>query len=266
MGKLLSAKAVNFIQDSSQKEKPLFLYYCSPMVHLPHCPTDEFDGRRIKGSTPTDHLDMTADLDMQVKRIVDALKASGQFENTLIVFSSDNGGLGDKKATQAIGYRPGVEWNGTKNSPLEGGHRVPTFAVWPGHIQPGVTDELAVNQDMVATFAALVGTEIPKGQAQDSNNLLPLLTGKSDFRKREYLINQAGSKQELMLRTMPWKIIIQSTFKRTKYEPLALYNLQDDPGEKNNLIKNPEFKGTVDRMFKEYMDIINSGRPTVPGR
>ena len=65
---------------------------------------------------------------------------------------------------------------------------------------------------------------------------------------------------------MPWKITIQSNFRRTKHEPLSLYNLQDDPEEKRNLIKNPEFKETVDRMYKEYMDIVQSGQPTVPGR
>lgn len=107
---------------------------------------------------------------------------------------------------------------------------------------------------------------IPKGQAQDSNNLLPLLTGVGEFQPREYFINQAGAKQELILRKMPWKIIIQSNFRRTKHEPLSLYNLQDDPEEKRNLIKNPEFKETVDRMYKEYMDIVQSGQPTVPGR
>ena len=266
IGDLLSSKAVDFIKDSAAKEKPFFLYYCSPMVHVPHCPPDTFDGQRIKGSTPTEHLDMAVELDLQVKRIVDALKETDEFENTLIVFSSDNGGLTDGPATKKHGYAPGGGWSGSKNLPLEGGHRVPTFAVWPGHIQAGVTDELAVNQDMVATFAALVGTEIPKGQAQDSNNLLPLLTGKGEFKQREFWANQAGANQELMLRKMPWKLIIQSDFKRTKFEPKALYNLKGDPTESKNLIKNPEFKEIVDQMFAEYMDIVKSGRPTVPGR
>ena len=143
---------------------------------------------------------------------------------------------------------------------------MPTFAVWPGHIKPGITDELAVNQDMVATFAALVGTDIPDGQAQDSNNLLPLFTGEGEFQRREYFINQAGSHQELMLRKMPWKLIIQSDFKRTKFEPLALYNLKDDPHEDMNLLKNPEFKAVADGLFQNYLDIVGSGRPTAPGR
>jgi arylsulfatase A len=266
MGDILSAKAAAFITKSAKKDKPFFLYYCSPMVHIPHCPPDEFDGQKIAGSTPTLHLDMVVELDLQVKRIVDALKAAGEFENTLIVFTSDNGGLLDGAATKGHGYRPGGSWNGSKNSPLEGGHRVPFFAVWPGHIQPGVTNELAVNQDMVATFAALVGTEIPKGQAQDSNDLMPLFLGKGGFASREFWVNQAGANQELMYRKESWKLIIQSDFKRTKYEPKALYNLESDSREKNNLMKNPEYQQLVKQMHAEYMDIIESGRATAPGR
>ncbi|MBK1877663.1 arylsulfatase [Pelagicoccus mobilis] len=263
LGDILTSKAVEFIDRNANQKDPFFLYYCSPTVHIPHCPPAEFDGVKIAGSTPTDHLDMVVQLDLEVKRIVDALKANGEFENTLFVLTSDNGGLRDPEA-QKLGYDPSGGWNGSKSSPLEGGHRVPFIAVWPGKISPGVSDEIAVNQDMVATFAALVGTDIPEGQAQDSLNLMPLLLGKGTFQGREYLINQAGAKQEVMLRKAPWKIIIQSNNKRTKFEPMALYNLESDPGEKKNQIKNPEFKEVAERMFSEYMSIIESKLPTVP--
>lgn len=263
LGDILTEKAVHFIDRNSKKKEPFFLYYCSPTVHLPHCPPESFDGVPIAGTTPTDHLDMVRQLDLEVKRIVDALKANGEFENTLFVLTSDNGGLRDPEA-QKLGYDPSGGWNGSKSSPLEGGHRVPFIAVWPGKIEPGVSHEIAVNQDMVATFAALVGTEIPEGQAQDSLNLLPLLVGEKGFKGREFLINQAGAGQEVMLRKAPWKIVIQSNNKRTRFEPKALYNLEEDPGEKKNLIANPEFKAVAKRMFSEYMEIVESKRPTVP--
>ena len=246
-------------------DEPFFLYYCSPMVHLPHCPPDDFDGKKIKGQTPTRHLDMILDLEMQVKRMVNALKVAGEFENTLIVVTSDNGGLGDKAASKH-GHQSNGGWNGNKNSPLEGGHRVPFFAVWPGRIEPGITDELAVNQDLVATLAALVGTEIPEGQAMDSNNLLPLLMGDGTFRNRNVFVHQAGSKNEVMIRRMPWKLIIQSNPKRSSFEPKSLFNLQDDPHEDANLISQTQFKPITDGLLKEYMEIVESGRPTVPGR
>ncbi|WP_063870283.1 sulfatase family protein, partial [Novipirellula maiorica] len=265
IGKLLSAKAADFITNSAADDDPFFLYYCSPMVHLPHCPPDKFDGKPIKDKTPTRHLDMILDLDMQVQRIVDAVKTAGKWDNTLIVVTSDNGGLSDGAAGKHGHYSNGG-WNGNKNSPLEGGHRVPFFAVWPGHINPGITDELAVNQDLVATLAALVGTEIPEGQAMDSNNLLPLLTGKGNFHQRKVFIQQAGSKNEVMIRKMPWKLIIQSNHKRSSFEPKSLFNLIDDPHEDTNLINKVELKPIAERLLKEYLETVESGRPTAPGR
>ena len=265
LGDRFSAKAVEFIKASATEKEPFFLYYCASAVHRPHRPPQQLDGKQIKGSTPTSHLDMLTELDMQVKRIVDALKATGEFENTLFVFTADNGGLTDSEAGK-LGYDQGGGWNGSKNTPLEGGHRVPFFAVWPGHIQPGITHEVAVSQDMVATFAALVGTTIPAGQAKDSLNLLPLLTGEGSFQPREYFVNQAGSKQELMIREGAWKLVIQSNFKRTQFEPIALYNLKNDPHESSNQLEASEFKEVASRMFDKYMDIVKSGRPTVPNR
>ncbi len=235
------------------------------MVHKPHSPPDEFDGKKVKGQTPTAHLDMAIDFDQQVRRIVDALKKKGVFENTLIVLTSDNGGLSDPPAMK-LGYRPSGEWRSSKNAPFEGGHRVPFFCVWPGVIEPGISDELAVNQDMVATFAALVGTELPKGQAQDSHNLLPLLTGEGEFQSRPYWVNQAGAHSEVMLRKMPWKLIIQTNPKRTEFKPTHLYRLETDPYEKTNLINSPEHADVVKQLHAQYLDILKSRRPTAPGR
>lgn len=265
MGKRLSAKAFGFIKRSAAGEEPFFLYYCSPMVHLPHCPPDEFDGKPIRGQTPTRHLDMVLDLDMQVKRIVDALHAVEQFDNTLFIVTSDNGGLTDQAAGR-VGHASNGGFNGNKNSPLEGGHRVPFFAIWPGNIQPGITNELAINQDLVATLAALVGTEIPEGQAMDSNNLLPLLTGVGEFHQREVFVQQAGSKNEVMIRHMPWKLIMQSNPRRTVFEPKALYRLQDDPREQKNLIDDSKTQSITERLRNEYLEIVTSRRATAPGR
>ncbi len=265
-GQLISKKAVDFINTNANKNQPFFLYYCSPQVHKPHCPTDVFDGKEISGQTPSRHLDTVLDLDMQVKRIVDALKATGVYENTLFVFTSDNGGLQVDPDTMKSGHRSNGGWGGCKNSPLEGGSRVPFITVWPGHIQPGVTDEPAINHDMLATFAALVGTKIPEGQALDSNNLLPLLTEKGEFKQREYLVQQAGSQNEIMYRKWPWKLIVKSDHNCSKWEPIGLYNLKDNPTEdhKGNFVKNPEYKPLVDKMLTEYLEIRTSGVPTAP--
>ena len=139
----------------------------------------------------------------------------------------------------------------------------PFFAVWPGRIASGVSDAPVINQDMVATFAALVGTDIPVGQAQDSQNLLPLLTGEGCFRPRETLVQQAGSRNQVMLRKRHWKLVIQTNYKRTAFDPLALFNLADDPGEKNDRLGDAGQADRVQQMFDQYMEIVSSGRSTV---
>ena len=263
IGQLLSEKAVDFITHAATGNKPFFLYYCSPMVHLPHCPPDVFDGKKIKGQTPTNHLDMLLDLDMQVKRIVSALKATDQYENTLLIVTSDNGGLADQVAEKE-GHQSNGGWKGNKNSPLEGGHRVPFFAVWPGRITPGITEELASNQDILATLAALVGTRIPNDQAMDSNNLLPLLTGDGTFRKRNIFLQQAGSQCEVMVRKMPYKLIMQSDQKRTQFTPTKLFNLSADPHEDTNLLEQPSYQPIAQSLLSEYKNIVESKHSTVP--
>ena len=265
LGQRLSQQAAKFIERSVAEEKPFFLYYCSPMVHMPHCPPVDFDGTKIRGETPTAHLDMLLDLDMQIKRIVDAVRKSGEEKNTLFIITSDNGGLVDWKAGQH-GHASNGGWKGNKNSPFEGGHRVPFFAVWPGRIAPGVTNELAVNQDLVATLAAIVGTKIPEGEAMDSNNLLPLFTGQGTFRKRRFWVHQAGSKNEVMIREGAWKMIAQSNHKRTVFDPIHLYDLEQDPGEELDRIQDLECQAVVQDLLAKYRRIVESQCPTVTQR
>ena len=100
----------------------------------------------------------------------------------------------------------------------------------------------------------------------DSNNLLPLLTGEGTFRQREVFVQQAGSKHEVMIRKMPWKLIIQSNPKRTIFEPKALFNLKDDLHEDTNLIGQSQYKSTAEILLTEYLEIAESGHPTAPGR
>ncbi len=267
IGDLISQKAVDFIHRSAQHEKPFFLYYCSPMVHIPHCPPETFDGNAVKHQTPSLHTDMIIELDLQIKRIADALKVTGQFNNTLLIVTSDNGGLRNHRDAIAAGHHSSGGWNGSKNSPLEGGHRVPFFALWPNQIKTGITHEPVINSDMIATFAALTKTQLPKGQALDSNNLLPLLLGNtSSYHAREQLLLQAGSKHELIYRKDPWKLIIQSNHAVTKFEPIALFNLQTNPDEDpaDNLIEHPEHATRATNLFEEYMHIRTNGIVTLP--
>ena len=264
IGKLLSGKAVDFIDRNS--DSPFFLYYCSPYVHIPHCVTDDFDGKKIAGATPSNHLDALVDLDCQVARIVNKLKEIGLYDNTLIILTSDNGGLGQRKSIKA-GHDPSGGWRGFKNSPHEGGHRVPFVVTWKQQETAGKTcDQTVINQDVVATMADLLDVSLDENDAMDSLNLLPLITGQGEFQPREYLMMQAGSKHEAMFRKGPWKLILQSNHKVTKFEPIALFNLESNAKEKEaqNLVDDSGYAERVKQMTAEYLEIRESGRRTTP--
>ncbi|WP_199271686.1 arylsulfatase [Paraglaciecola sp. L3A3] len=259
---LLADKATDFIKRNAGK-KPFVLNYWSPAVHVPHTPPKEINGVKIAGTTPSNHTDMNRVLDIEVDRIVQTLKDTGQYQNTLIIFTSDNGGLGDREALKA-GHDSSAQWSGQKNSPLEGGHRVPFIAVWPGKIKPGTTNDTMVNgTDIVATIASLLDVKLTKEQAKDSWNLLPALVGKP-YQERKLIMQQAGSKSELMLREGDWKVIIQSNRNLTKRDVIALYNLKDDPTEKNNLAHSEKHKARAQAMAKKYWQIRESGQRTAP--
>ena len=266
IGKLISAKAVKFIDECAGKA-PFFLYYCSPMPHLPHCPPDFFDGRQVSGSTPSPHLDCVVDLDCQVARIIKALEKNNILNNTLIIFMSDNGGLVNiDPQDKGLGYNSSGGWAGAKNSPLEGGHRTPFIVTWPSKIKKKTTsDQLVVNTDLLATLAAIVGTHVPENEALDSKNLLPILLDqqKGDFRRS--ILLQAGSNCEVIYRKDPWKLIIQSDWKCSYWEPIKLFNLDESPNERasDNQILNPNLKDLVDRLSNEYITIRSTGVSTV---
>ncbi|TWT40633.1 sulfatase family protein [Botrimarina hoheduenensis] len=267
IGPLLSSKAVDFMRESTDAGRPFLLYYCSPMVHVPHAPPEEFDGRPVRGQTPSRHLDMMIDLDQQVGRMVAELKRSGQFDNTLFVFTSDNGGLLDGRAKKR-GHDSSNGLRGSKNLPYEGGHRVPLFVVWPGRVEAGSTcDRPVAAHDLVATFAAATGQTLGEEQAMDSLNLLPLLLGEGDptERRPDFLL-QGGSHHEVIYRSGSWKLIIQSNYKADRWEPIALFDLEANPTEHEaeNLIDRPEHASQVDKMFSRYRELRESGARTAP--
>ena len=262
---LLARKASEFIRKRAG-EPPFFLCYWSPAVHIPHTPPRVLDGEPVAGTTPTRHLDMNRVLDWEVKQIVEALKQTGAYDDTLIIFTSDNGGLSDPEAGKA-GHLSNGGWRAYKNSPYEGGHRVPLITVWPGRIAPGTRADALVNgTDLLATLAAVVGADLKEDQGMDSWSFLSLLHGAGGFKGRSELLLQSGSDKELMYRRGPWKLIIQSDHKLTKFEPSALFNLAENPQEKEtgNLLEHPDHQKRAAEMLSRYLEIRNGGGRTVP--
>ena len=268
---LLADKAVNFITNSAAGEAPFMLYYCSPAVHLPHTPPSSIDGDPIAGTTPSDHLDMNRVLDLEVKKIVDALKTAGVYENTLIIFTSDNGGLNDTEA-EALGHRSSGGFRGTKNSRFEGGHRVPFIAVWPSVIPANTTIDAMVNgSDILATIAEVMGSSFPADQAKDSHSLFPIFLGDTDHEPRTEMMQQGGSSPEIMFRDGPWKLIIQSSvghnaLVKANTNAVALFNLDDNPNEteSSNFINDPAYASRVTAMYNRYWEIREASARTAP--
>ena len=268
---LLADKAADFIASSAASEAPFMLYYCSPAVHLPHTPPSSIDGESIAGTTPSDHLDMNRVLDLEVKKIVDALKTAGVYENTLIIFTSDNGGLNDPEA-EALGHRSSGGFRGTKNSRFEGGHRVPFIAVWPSVIPANTTIDAMVNgSDILATIAEVMGSSFPADQAKDSHSLFPIFLGDTDHEPRTEMMQQGGSSPEIMFRDGPWKLIIQSSvghnaLVKADTNAVALFNLDDNPNEteSSNFINDPAYASRVTAMYNRYWEIREASARTAP--
>ncbi|BAX78459.1 sulfatase family protein [Labilibaculum antarcticum] len=268
MGPLLAHKAVDYINEHANKKVPFFMYYCSQAVHLPHTPSKELNGIKIAGTTPSKHMDMIKELDVQMGMFVEALKAKGIYENTIFIFTSDNGGLlGDKK-TLASGHSPSDIYRGGKNTPFEGGHRVPFIASWPKKIKANqISSEPILGLDIMATLAAITEQKIAEDQALDSYNLLPILENKKQADSHAFLMLQGGTGRELVLIEDDWKLIIQIDKKDKtdqKRTAIALYNLNDNPteNEAQNLIKSEAHQQRINTMFDKYNTIRKNGDST----
>ncbi|WP_346882626.1 arylsulfatase [uncultured Algibacter sp.] len=267
IGPLLINKTIDHIAKVAKKDTPFFIYYCSQAVHLPHNPPKELNGIPIAGTTPSSHMDMIKELDTQIGLMVQELKKQGVYENTVFIFTSDNGGLHVDKNTLASGHKPNSIYRGKKNEPYEGGHRVPFIAVWPKQIAPNqMSDKPILGLDILATLAGVTEQHIPEGQAEDSANLLPVLKGETEVNPHPYLMVQGGAFREAIIIDKDWKLIIQFDKKDktdTKRTPVALFNLKDNitEDEAHNFINDAKYKDKVALLFKKYNQTRNNQTP-----
>jgi arylsulfatase A-like enzyme len=166
---IFAERAVEFL--GHKRDAPFFMYLAFVAPHVPISPAPEFKGTSQAGS----YGDFVQQLDACVGRVLEALKASGQADNTLVIFTSDNGGLliGD---ALAIGHRANGALLGQKTDAWEGGHRIPFIARWPGRIPEGKrSDALLCLTDVMATLAGAAEVKIPEGSAPDSLNQMTVL-------------------------------------------------------------------------------------------
>jgi arylsulfatase A len=234
-------KAVEFIE--TPRAEPFFLYYATHENHVPRLPHPRFRGSSGLGVRG----DAIVEMDWGVGVLIESLARRHQLTNTLIIFTSDNGpvlfdGYYDGALEKNGDHHPAGPWRGGKYSAWEGGTRMPFIVSWPGRIQPGISSAMISQVDLLASFAALTGAEVPAGQARDSRNLLDALLGQS-LTGRDQLVEQGVNLQAL--RCGDWKYLppgkvsnrnrIGVVSRDSIAEPGALYYLPEDPSEQNNL-------------------------------
>jgi arylsulfatase A-like enzyme len=239
MAGVLTRKAKRFIEEHATG--PFFLYFATHDIHVPRVPDPRFAGKTEMGPRG----DAIAELDWCVGEILETLDRRGLANDTLIIFSSDNGpvvddGYQDDAVRKLGGHRPAGPLRGGKYSAFEGGTRVPFLVRWPTRVKPAVSTALVCQIDLLATLATLVDRKLGDDDAPDSVDVLTALLGTSAT-GRDHLVEHAGV---LSLRQGPWKLIeagrgprvLANTNTETgQADASQLYNLEEDFGETKNV-------------------------------
>lgn len=264
----LTDRAVEWIEDQSA-EKPFFLYFPFTSPHAPIIPSEEFRGR----SKANGYGDFMVQTDDAVGRVLRAIDAKGFTDNTLVIFSSDNGPEQYAYARfNKYDHRSMGPLRGLKRDLYEGGHRVPCIVRWPGRIpRERVCDDLISQIDWYATIASLLQVEIPAGNAEDSFNQWPLLTGTNSGARTSLVHNTNAN--SYAIRHGDWVLIEAKSGAITKvpewfeskfgYGPNPhdgeLYNLKQDLAQKNN--RYSEHPDHVQELSQLLKTIRTSGTP-----
>ena len=245
---------------TANPEKPFFLYLPFTSPHYPVCPLPEFHGQGEAGP----YGEFMIETDHHIGRLMAHLKKHKLDQNTLILFSSDNGPekswpsrLKETKHDSRGGFREG------KRSVYEGGHRVPFIAHWPaGIIEPGRKHSGLVGQvDIIATLAQLTGYQLPATAGEDSISFAPALKNEPLSSPRLPLINHGNPSAQYAITEGSWKLIKGYKTKKKELKD-QLYNLAEDPSETTNLAtQHPE---KVKTLTTKLNTIITKGR-TTPG-
>jgi arylsulfatase A len=260
----LGSRTIRFIDESVQKKEPFLIFMPLTSPHTPLAVNPEWKDKS--------HLNLFADFVMEtdavVGRVLDALEKSGAAENTLVVFTADNGcapyiGVDD---LEKRGHYPSGPLRGYKADAWEGGHRVPFIVKWPNVVEPGsVCHQLVSQADLMRTFADVVSVKLPDTAGEDSFSLMPALKGEDKPIRENAVSASIGGTPAL--RSGTWKYIAAPGSGGwgkggDQSQPVQLYNLADDLGETKNLAAAmPEKVGEMKVLLEK---LITDGRST-PG-
>ena len=256
----VTAKAVEFIhQRAEQRSTPFFLYLPLTGPHTPWLPLREYQGTSKAGT----YGDFVAEVDDMLGRVMRALDETGLAQNTLFIFTSDNGADWKLEDLARFTHRANGDWRGEKADIWEGGHRIPFLARWPGAIRPNSeSKDLGSLADLMSTVAAITGIPLPANSAEDSFNLLPAFLGKNTAPIRDSVILHSIDGM-FSIRQGNWKLeegLGSGGFSPPRtIEPAPggptgqLYDLAVDPGELHNLYQaRPEIVDRLATLLERY--------------
>ncbi|WP_240911045.1 sulfatase family protein [Paludisphaera soli] len=270
----LTRAATSFIESNAEAArggKPFFLYVPLAAPHAPVLPTAEWRGK----SGLNDYGDFVMQVDDAVGRIAASLEASGLADDTLLIFTSDNGcsPVANYPELLAKGHDPSAGYRGAKADIFEGGHRVPFIVRWPTKVKPGsVHDQPVCLTDLFATCAEMVGSKPADTAAEDSVSFLPALLAIGDGPHRTSIVHHSinGS---FAIRDGSWKLILgpdsggwsapkPGSAEAKALPPIQLYDLSKDSAERHNVqADHPE---VVSRLTNQIKQLVADGRST-PG-
>lgn len=261
----ITSKATSFIDSHANKEKPFFLYFATSDIHVPRSPNPRFLHKSECGI----RCDSTVQFDWCVGQILEAISRNDIAENTMVIFTSDNGaviddGYEDGAFEDLNGHMASGPLRGGKYSIYEGGTRIPFIVHWPNRVKPGVSDAIVSQVDLLASFAALTGTSIPAEAGPDSLNHIQTILGESK-ESRSHVVEHANG---LAIRQGKWKYIPGggrasgslnwNGGNRPANAPQELYDLEIDIGERNNIAG--QYPQVVKRLSAMLEKVEKDGR------
>jgi arylsulfatase A len=264
----LTEKSVAYIEERAKSpEQPFFLYVPLGSPHTPIVPTKEWQGKSGLGA----YADFVMQTDATVGAIAAAIEENGFAENTLLIFTSDNGcsKAAGIPALRKQGHHVSAHFRGSKADIWDGGHRVPFVVRWPGKVEAGSRcDQLITLVDFFATASEITGEKAPEA-AEDSVSFLPALSGKPIVSTRKGVIHHSIS-GHFAYRQGKWKLLLAKgsggwtspTEREVDADalPAQLYDMEKDPGEQNNLyLTHPEI---AEKLLAAMTSDVERGRST----
>ncbi len=262
-------KIIDQKAEDAKNGNPFFIYFAQNSPHTPIVPAKDWQGKTNLG----DYGDFVAQTDGSVGSVLEALERNGLSENTIVIFSADNG---TSKAAnipklQSQGHYPSAWLRGSKADLWDGGHRVPFIVRWPKQIKSNTeSDHLVCLSDLMATFAEYFSYDIPENTAEDSKSFLNALYGKPVNNPRKEIVHHSIDGR-FSIRKGDWKLLLAPgsggwsspkdyEAKEAGLPDMQLYNLKQDIGEENNLMS--KYPQKTDSLINLLENFVEKGRTT----